>query len=82
MKHKPLERAVALGKHPEQQQIFNSWVELFDTTRPTPLSVSETCVVVVSNLVTGVLVRVFVALTGCELVSAGWAAAWDNTVRE
>ena len=34
-KHKLLERVVALAEHPEQQDIFNSWDELLDTTRPT-----------------------------------------------
>ena len=33
--HELLKRAVALAEHPEQLDIFNSWVELLSITRPT-----------------------------------------------
>ena len=34
-KHEPLEKTVPLAEHQEQLQIFNSWVELVQTPRPT-----------------------------------------------
>ena len=34
-KHEPLERPVPLSEHPEQLQIFNTWVELCESSRPT-----------------------------------------------
>ena len=33
--HEPLERPVPLAEHPEQLAIFNSWVELSESSRPT-----------------------------------------------
>ena len=35
MKHEPIEKVVQLQDHPDQQQIFNSWVELHDSIKPT-----------------------------------------------
>ena len=35
MKHEPIEKVVQLQDHPAQQQIFNSWVELHDSIKPT-----------------------------------------------
>ena len=32
--HEPLERPVPLAEHPEQLGIFNSWVELSESSRP------------------------------------------------
>ena len=35
MKHEPIEKVVQLEDHPVQQNIFNSWVELYDGIKPT-----------------------------------------------
>ena len=50
-KHDPIEKVVPLPDHPQQQELFNSWVELYDGTRPTtvqtpvrmPMFVFESC---------------------------------------
>ena len=34
-KHEPIEKVVQLENHPVQQQIFNSWAELYDGIKPT-----------------------------------------------